>query len=483
MSTTTYATTETAHRPAPAPAFAWGTLLVLLAGVFITTLDVFIVNVAIPSAQADLGASTAAIQWVVAGFGLAVGAGLITGGRLGDIYGRRRVYGIGIALFTLASAACALAGSAEFLIAARFLQGGAMALLMPQVLGIITVAFSGAAQVKAFGAYGLAMGFAGVFGQLIGGALVQADLFGLGWRAIFWINVPVGALTLALLPRLVPESRGEGGRRLDTLGMVLVTAGLVAVVLPLIQGPGQDWPLWTWLSLAAAPLLLGVFLVQQRRLAGRGGAPLVDPAMFRERAFTVGLGIALVYALAMGSFFLVLALYLQQGHGMSALDSGLLFIALGAGYFLASSASAKVAQRLGRQVIAVGAVAQAAGYGLLALTADGIGATGPVGLLIPGMVLSGVGMGLALVPMSGIVLAGVGARYAGSAGGVLATAQQVGGALGVAVVGIVFYGVLGDRPLAADFGPAFTWGLGTLIGCCLATAALVQLLPRPARTS
>lgn len=457
---------------------SWGTLIVLLAGVFITTLDFFIVNVAIPATQADLRASAAAIQWVVAGYGLALAALLITAGRLGDILGRRRMYMVGMALFTVSSAACGLAGSPEALIAGRVVQGASAALLMPQVLGIVNIVYTGASRARAFVAYSLTIGLAGVFGQLIGGGLIEIDLFGLDWRSIYWINVPVGVAALLLTRRLVPESRGSGGTRLDVVGVVLVTAALVAVVLPLVQGREQGWPLWTWLSLAAGPVLLAVFTAHQRRLGRRDGAPLVDLAMFRERSFSAGLGVALGYQLTTASFFLVLALFLQLGHGMSALDSGLLFVTLGIGYFAGAARAAAIAARLGRQVITLGGVLTALGYAMLAATAAATGADGSVGLLVPGLVLSGLGMGVALAPMSAIVLGGVTARYAAAGAGVLNTAQQVGNALGVALIGIVFYGELGAGASPNDYAHAFTWALIPLAACCAGTAVLVQLLPR-----
>ena len=456
-----------AHEAVPPRGASTGTLLVLLTGVFITTLDTFIVNVAIPSMQADLRAGATAMQWVVAGFGLALGGGLITGGRLGDLFGRRRMYALGLALFTAASLACGVAPSPGSLIAARVLQGLAAALLMPQVLGIINGVFTGERRARAFTAYGLALGFGGVFGQLIGGLLIEADLFGTGWRSIFLINVPVGAATLALVRRTVPAQARTGGTRLDVVGTVLVTSGLVALVLPLIEGRRLGWPAWTWTSLAASAVLLAAFALYQRRLDRRGGAPLVAPALFRERAFRVGSGLALVYTLALASFFLYLALYLQQGRGLSALESGLLFVALGVGYFAASTRATAIATRLGRQVLALGSAVQATGCLLLIATlGDGIGR------LVPGLVLAGAGMGFVLAPLSALVLSGVTDRHAGSAAGVLSTAQQVGNALGVALVGIVFYGGGGDIP------DAFRTSLLLLIAFCAAAAALAQLLPK-----
>ncbi|WP_327139820.1 MFS transporter [Nocardia sp. NBC_01327] len=478
MSSSTLQSPVTAPAPATPGQASWGTLLVLLAGIFMAMLDFFIVNVSIPGTQADLHASSAAMQWVVAGYGLAVAAGLITGGRLGDMYGRARMYGLGMAIFALASIVCAMAGGTGELIAARVVQGAGMALLMPQVLGIISVVFTGARQARAFAAYGLTMGLAAVFGQLIGGALIQADLFGLGWRAIYWINVPVAVLALVLLRRLVPESRGSAGTRLDPSGVGLILAALVALVLPLIQGRAQGWPVWTWLSLAAAAVLLGVFTWYQRRLAARGAAPLVDPRLFRDRSFTVGVALSLAYQMTMGSFFLFLALYLQQGRGMSPLASGALFLAIGGPYMLTSVVAEKFTARLGRQVITLGAVLQGAGFVLLAAVIEHADGHVALGWLLPGLVLAGAGMGFAVVPVPGIVLAGVPPEHAASAGGVLATAQQVGGAVGIAVVGIVFYDRLGGT---AELGPAFVSSLVPMALLCLLTAALVQLLPRSRR--
>ncbi|GAA2306184.1 MFS transporter [Nonomuraea roseoviolacea subsp. roseoviolacea] len=454
--------------PARAAVPGWGTLLVLLAGVFITTLDFFVVNVAIPSLQRDLHATPSQIQFVVAGFGVALAAGLITAGRLGDLYGRRRMFALGLAFFTLASAACGAAPTAGFLIGARIAQGVGAALLMPQVLAIVNTAYTGERRARAFNAYGVAMGFGGVFGQLIGGVLINADIAGLGWRTIFLINVPVGAVALALIPRLVPETRAAGGARLDLAGTVLVSLGLVAIVYPLVQGREQGWPAWTWLCLGAAVVLLAAFALRQRRIA----APLVNPALFRHRSFGVGMVVSLLHAMTMGSFFLILALYLQNGRGLGALDSGLIFLPLGLGYFVSSARAARVAALLGRQVVAVGALTMALGYAILAGTVTALGDHGPVGWVIPGLVIAGAGMGLVMAPLPALALNGVDGAHAAAASGVLSTAQQAGGAIGVALVGLVFYGSLGTVP------HAFAAGLILLIVLDAVVAALVQALPR-----
>jgi EmrB/QacA subfamily drug resistance transporter len=458
----------------PAERLRWGTLLVVLAGVFMTTLDFFIVNVAIPSVQRELRAGAGAIEWTVAGFNLAVASGVIMAGRLGDRYGRRRVYGIGLALFTLASLECGLAPGAGWLVAARVAQGVAAALMTPQALAILGTAFTGRARARAFSAYGMSMGLAAVFGQLIGGALIRADLFGLGWRSCFLINVPVGVLALAALRRAVPPSAGTGRARLDLAGAALVTGALVATVLPLISGQSEGWPLWTVLSLGLAALLSVAFVGYQRRLDRRGGEPLIGPDLFRDRAFTAGLVAQLAFWMGQGSFFLVLALYLQQGHRLDALRSGIVFAAIGAGYLVTSTLSHRIAARLGRQAVAVGTLVMALGLALMYLTVGRIGVTGPVAALAPALAVDGAGMGMALAPLVSIVLARVRPRHAGAASGVLSTAMQVGGALGVAVVGLVFHRSLGA---GADHARAFRAAIEVLVAVALAVAALVQLLP------
>jgi EmrB/QacA subfamily drug resistance transporter len=454
----------TVERPAPAAETApvgWAPLLVVLAGTFVTFLDFFIVNVALPSIETDLNAGPSALSLVVAGYGLTFAVGMITGGRLGDLYGRRRMFCIGLALFTLTSAACGVAPSAWFLIAARLLQGAAGAMLTPQVLAILGTTYVGKQRATAFAAYGFAMGVAGVLGQLLGGALIQADVAGLGWRIIFLINVPVGVVAVGVARRLVPESHGSRAR-LDIVGTVLVTAAVTAVVLPLVEGREHGWPLWTWVSLAFAPGLAATFVGHQRTRV----APLVDLALFRQRAFAVGTLIGMAFSFVPAAFFFVLALYLQQGRGYSALFSGVVFGAVGAGYFAAMMIAGGAAARMRHHVLALGAILVAAGALLLAVEAYASSSVA----LAPGLTLIGFGIGLVLVPLSSIVLADVDPLHAGSAAGVLATAQQVGGALGIAVIGVVFFSV-------GSITHAFVVTVCVIAGMTALTAALSQVLP------
>ncbi|WAX58086.1 MFS transporter [Jatrophihabitans cynanchi] len=467
MATTVSDRTDVTAR-AGRPATDWRPLLVVLVGTFMTFLDFFIVNVALPSIHDELHAGPDAVQLVVAGYGLAFAVGMISGGRLGDLYGRRRMFALGLALFTLTSAACGLAPNADVLVVARVLQGVAGALLTPQVLAIVSAVYTGAARAKAFAAYGFAMGIAGVLGQLLGGALISADFAGSGWRGIFLINVPVGLVALAAV-RVIPESRGAR-ERLDLVGTELITLALAAVVLPLVEGREHGWPMWTWISFAAAPVLLGVFVVHQlgRRRAGR--APLVNLALFADRRFSLGSLAGLTFGLVPAGFFFVLALYLQQGRGFSALFSGVVFAAVGVGYFAAMLLAQPLAARFGRQVLAAGAIAVAAGCLVLA----DVAAASTSLELLPGLALIGFGIGLVLVPLSAEVLSEIDPADAGAAAGVLATAQQVGGALGVAVIGVVFF-----EALSGGVTHAFTVSLYALAGLTAATALLVQARLNP----
>ncbi|MGI5242543.1 MFS transporter [Dactylosporangium sp. CA-139066] len=449
--------------PAAAPAAPHaprGVLPALLTVTFMTALDFFIVNVAMPAIQLDLRAGPAALQWVVAGFGLALAAGLITGGRLGDIYGRRRVLGAGLVLFTAASVLCGVAPVAWALVAGRVLQGAGAALIMPQTLAVLRTAVPAPAQPKAFARYGLTLGLGAVFGQVVGGLLIRADLFGLDWRLCFLINLPIGVAALVML-RAVPESRG-GGSRLDLAGGALVTSALVALVLPLIQGPQQGWPRWTWACLGLAAVLFAAFVFSQRYRTGA----LVDLAMFRRRAFSTALVAVQAFWMGQASFFLVLALYLQAGRGLSALASGAVFMAVGGGYLLTSTNAHRIAARMGRHAVTAGALVMAAGLGAMAAAA-----AHPIGWLLPGLALEGVGMGMALAPLTTVALQNVAPEQAGAASGVLATVNQTGNALGVALIGIVFY-------RAATITAGFQASVLALVALEVVLALLIQLLPR-----
>lgn len=460
------ARTETPNR--------WIPLAVMLSGTFIVVLDFFIVNVALPAMQQELHASAGALQWVVAGYGLATAAGLITGGRLGDLFGRRRMFKVGLALFTLASAACGAAPDANALIAARIAQGLAGALLQPQVLAMIGLVYTGAARAKAFAAYGLTLGLGATLGQLVGGSLIQADVDGLGWRSCFLVDVPIGLLALAGA-RWIPPLASPGRSRLDIAGAALAAAAAIAIVLPLVEGREQGWPLWTWLWLAAAAPLLAAFAAQQRRLAGRGGEPLVAPALLAHRSFVLGLATTLAFHIGNASFYFVLALYLQQGRALSPLASGIVFTALALGFFATSMAAPWLARRFDGAPIGRGALLLALGHALQFANVTAWASDHVVAWMIPILLLQGAGLGMVMAPLVSTVLAGLPPQHAGVASGVLATVQQAGNALGVALIGIVYYGQLQDG--AEAFGQA----LGGSLLYLWAAALSVALLHRPAQ--
>jgi EmrB/QacA subfamily drug resistance transporter len=460
----------------PVSRFAkWAPLAVVLCGTFMFVLDFFIVNVALPDIQRSLGASAAAIEWLVSGYALTSAALLVAGGRLGDHYGRRRWFSVGLAVFVLASALCALAPDPGVLVAARVLQGGGAAVMAPNILAILGMTYTGADRVRAISVYGMVMGLAAVSGQLIGGVLIDANVAGLGWRAIFWINVPIGLAALAVTPRLVRESRAEHAGRLDLAGAALLAAALLAIAAPLVDGRQQGWPAWSWACLAAGPVLLAAFAGYLRRVSRRGGQPLLDPAIFAVPAFRAGLTVQVLFWCQQAASYLLLALFLQQGRGLSPLASGGVFAVLAAGYLATSFRAPGLTIRFGRRVIASGAVVGAAGDLLILLAVARWGTGGPLAMLFPGLFLLGAGQGLCITPLTTTVLSHADARTAGSVSGALSTAQQVGNAIGVAVSGVIFYGLL-DHGYRAAFG----WSVAQMGCLLLAVAALTLSLLRPA---
>ncbi len=468
-------TARTPSPPTPGPN-PWLALALILTGTFMIVLDFFIVNVALPSMQDRLHAGPTALEWVVAGYGLTFSTLLITAGRLGDQIGRRRVFATGLALFVVASAGCGLATGPGVLVAFRLLQGAAGALIAPNVLSIIGVVFTGPARSRAISIYGVILGLAAVSGQLIGGLLIQSDVLGLGWRSVFLINVPIGIGALCLSGRGIPESRGAAGGRIDLTGTVILTAGLTAVVLPLVEGRQLGWPAWTWMSLAAGPVLLGIFGVHQGRLGRRGGSPLLNPTLFRDRTLTAGLVTQFGLWCGQAAFFLVLALYLQQGQGLDPLDAGLVFTILAGAYLVASLRAPALTGRFGRTLIGVGALTLAAGQALLFIAVRADGAHGSIAGLVPGLLLVGAGMGLCIAPLTTTVLASVQPQTAGAVSGALSTMQQVGNSVGVAVTGVIYFGAL-HRGYAHAFGLS-VMELGVLL---VGVAALSRMLPAISR--
>ena len=417
---------------------SWAALTVLMFGTFMFVLDFFIVNVALPSIQQSLRAGESAIEWVVAGYAISTAVLLVTGGRLGDQFGRRRVFALGMALFVVTSAACALAPDPAVLVAARVAQGVGAALMAPNILSILGVVYRGPDRVRAISVYGMVMGLAATSGQLIGGVLIRSDLGGLGWRAIFWINVPLGVAALLACPRLVPESRAEQGSRFDLAGVTLITVCLVAVVLPLVDGRQAQ----------LASLVVG--RARRRRPArdrvrpppaakGRPwrGAP-AQPAGLRRLAAARRVDHPDGVLVPAGGRVPRDRLVPAAGPRPVAAGRGRRVHLPGGGYLITSFQAPALTVRFGRRVIAVGAVLAAAGDAALYLAT-----AHSVAWLFPGLLLLGAGQGLCITPLTTTVLSHADPATAGSVSGALSTAQQVGNSIGVAVTGLLFFGALG----------------------------------------
>ncbi len=452
----------------------WRSLSVLLSAMFMALFDYFVVNVAAPSLEHDLHATDAGIELVVGGYGFAYASGLITGGRLGDLHGHRRLFLIGMTTFTLASLLCGLAENPATLVTARILQGATAAAMVPQVLALINVMFPVHERARAMAAFGGVVGVGAVAGQVLGGVLLDADLFGWGWRTIFFINVPIGLAAAALAARWLPAHDRRGNTRLDPVGAVGISASLALILVPVTLGRPEGWPVWTWLSMAAAiPAAIAV-LTYEARLGRRDGAPVLDVRLLRERVFAAGLVIAGGYLTFFAGFMLCLTLLLQDGLGLTPLRAGLAFMPLG----LAFAISSWYARRFGRRVVTIGAATSLAG---LLLTVAMLAARGDhtsVGWLIPGMVIVGFGNGLALPSIIGAVLLRIPTPQAGMAAGALTTVQQFGNAIGVTVLGTVFFSVLGKAPTAHGYVTAMTVSASICAALAVVILGTSFLLPK-----
>jgi EmrB/QacA subfamily drug resistance transporter len=458
----------------------WRAVSVAMVGTFMAILDVFIVLIAAPAIQHDLHASNAEIQFVLAGYQLTYAVTLITAGRLGDLYGRKRMFQAGMAVFTVASFACGLAGGADLLIGARLVQGIGSALMFPQVFAIIQVLMSEQQRHRAFGVLGAVIGLSTIVGQLVGGLLIQADILGTSWRPVFWINVPIGLVTLALAARFIPESKASGARGLDLPGVAVLTPALFLLVVPLIEGRELGWPAWTWFFLAGSAVCFVLFVLVERWVQNRGRSPLVEIRLFRERPFTIGMTLVLVYYAALNSFFLVLSLTLQDGLGLSAVGAGLVYAPQAMVFFLASLLAGRLAPRYGRNLLVVGGAITALGFASTVVVAFAGGAGLSAWAILPTLLVQGLGEGILQTPLINSILSRVSPDNAGMASGVLSTAQQVGGALGVAVIGMLFFGALGGEEGTGAFAHAF--GAGVLFNMVVAIIATALVFGLPTRT-
>jgi EmrB/QacA subfamily drug resistance transporter len=471
------ATAPATAAPEEAPAYRWRWLVlgIVLIAEIMDLLDSTVITIAAPTVRHELGGGTATMQWWAAGYTLAFGVFMIVGGRLGDVFGRRRVFIVGISGFTLASMACALAPSPDVLIATRVLQGGFGALLIPQGLGVIKTIFPPKEMGGAFAAFGPVMGLAAIAGPILAGWLVSADLLGTGWRMIFLMNVPLGLLGLAGALRFMPESKSRTPIKLDPLGVVLISAASLCLIYPLVQGRELGWPIWTFGLMAAGIALLAVFATVERR---SGESALIAPSLLRNRAYTSGLVVGVVFFAGFAGLLLVVSLFLQLGLHFTPVHAGLTFVPMSAGVAITAGASYALMPRFGRGVLQAGLLIVAAALVGLAATVSHGGVDVSSWELVPALLVFGLGMGFVFGPLFNVILAGVDEHEVGSASGTLNAIQQLGNSIGVAVLATIFFSLL-DHGHASPTAMTRT----VLISAALFVAAfaLSFRLPKDAR--
>jgi MFS family permease len=476
MTATVQPTAAPARAAAPAgPRWLLG---ILLTGQFMAMLDVSIVNVAAPTMRSDLNASGAGLQLIVAGYTITYAVLLITGARIGARLGHRSTYLAGLGVFTLASLACGLAATSGQLIAFRFLQGAGAALMMPQVFSLIQRTFEGPARARALSYYAAVIAGGSVMGQIAGGVLVSADLFGTGWRPVFLVNVPIGLLLLIAGLRLLPVDPGDPGRSLDLPGLAVLTPTVLLFIVPLVLGHEQGWPVWGWLSLAASVVGLVAFLLVERRVERRGGAPLVPGRVVRVR--TVALCVAVLFAsfAVFGGWQFVLAVYVQNGLGRTPLVAGLMFFPGAVGFATASLTWRRLPEGWHRGLIPVGLAVATLAMALLAVV---VGTAGPAGPPVAGLIavfcLNGLGMGYAFSPVISVALSQVPPADAANASGLLTTVLQLSQAIGVATFGTLYLSLVAGRPASPSMNLTSV-ALGVVeVAAVLAAILLVRRRP------
>ncbi len=471
-----------------APRKSWLALAVLLGGMFMALVDATIVNVALPSMKTSLNATESTLSWIISGYALTFGLALIPSGRIGDRYGHKWVFITGVTLFTAASAYCGLAQNDFDITVGRLLQGLAGGIFVPAVGSFIQLLFNGRERGKAFAIMGSVIGISSAVGQIAGGLLIQAFGETEGWRWVFFVNLPIGILVAIFAIRILPKGDAHAVRtnRMDWLGVLLLSAALTAVLIPLIQGQQDGWPAWTWWTMVAGILGLGLFAGWQVLFTKRGGSALVPPRLFHHGSFTFGTILALVYFAAFTSIFFTLSIFWQAGLGHTALESGLLTLPFAVGTAIFSSQSSKWAAKLGRSVLVIGAVLMVLGLGSIWLILQNVGINDLTNwMLLPGLFIAGAGNGCFLAPNVQFIVATVDNAEAGSASGVVQTMQRMGTAIGVAVIGSIIFGAIHKETIrsAADAANQFKTGAtnAMLMSVILSVAALALVYSLPKR--
>ena len=450
-------------------------LTVILLGYFMAILDVSIVNVALPTIRSTLHSSAAGLQLSVSGYTISYAVLIVTGARLGDLWGHARLFRAGLVLFTLASLACGLAPDTAALIAFRLVQGAGSAAMMPQVLSLIQRTFAGKARLKAMSLYTAVISGGAVAGQVVGGLLIGADLFGTSWRPCFLVNVPVGIVVWIVSIRILPKDTGEPGRGLDPLGVAVLTPTVLAFVVPLVMGHEEHWPLWGWLLLGASALGLGLFALVEARVGRRGGTPIIPGRVLRHEGFAVSVGTVFLCQVLMIGLMFAITLYLQGALGFTALDSGLNFAPQALAVFLVAMNWRRLPQRWFVPEVVFGFLLTAATLAGLALLLRHGGTGGFARWVL--LTLLGFGFGFAFSPLMGLMLSRVPLRDAADASGVIATLTQIGQVTGVATLGTLFLNLDSGGPgsAARAIAAACLVGGGLAVLCALAATRIPRL--------
>ena len=456
----------------------WLMLAVLLLGQFMCIIDVLVVNVAMPSIAASLHASGASLQLVVGGYTIAYAMLLITGARLGDRYGRRRAYLAGVLIFTAASLACALAPDSQALIGFRLIQGAGAAVLVPQVFSIIQLNFTGPARARALSAYAAVLSAGAVAGLVLGGVVVTADLFGTGWRPVFAINVPIGILLAAAVPRLVPPddtssaAPARRGRKLDLAGLATAACAVLLTVLPLVLGHEEGWPGWCFGCIAGGAVLAAGFVLTERRVAARGGDPLLNLAVLRAPALPSGLVTLALTQVGYGGLLFAFTLHLQAGLGESALRAGLSYLPMAVVFGVAGYNWRRLPAAARRVLVPAGLAVSTLAYLTLA---SGLH-TGTGLLTWTGLAVAGLGLGLSVSPLLTQSLTYVPPARAADASGLLTTTVQLGQLLGVAAIGSVYLSRAAGSRVSVTGRAAASAAAMSGTACWLAVLSVAGLL-------
>jgi EmrB/QacA subfamily drug resistance transporter len=451
-------------------------LAVMLAGIFVTVMDNSIINVAIPSIRTTLGATFAEAELVVVGYTFIFAIGMITGGRLGDIFGQRRIFLAGFAAFTLTSALCGLAPNPLTLIVARLMQGASASLLSPQVFSLVRLSFAeGRERTAAFAVMGVVLGLGNVCGQILGGMLLQADLLGLAWRPVFLVNVPIGVISLIMAPFVLPKTGTLTGRRLDAPGVVLSAVGLGMLMYPLIEGRSAGWPLWSVTMLVASPVVLAAFFLHQRWKTRHNQQPLLDTNLPSDRAFAFGALVILIFFATMTPLSFSFTLLEQMGYGRSPMTSALDLAWLGGPAAVSPLFAGRLIRAIGiRRVLIAGAAFDLAGL-LVGLATCALKHDVLPDDLIPSLLLQGIGYGLFMTPILNAVLSGIQDHFVGAAAGVLTTMQRGGNAIGMAVLEIPFAASLDHARVAGLSNPAAYVHAFMAVSACIVVMILVVI--------